>query len=134
MEIDTLAGVGRWIKLGGKEYALTPLTIGDYGEISAYAKSVRLRILEYANPDMEIKDKIEAISIAPSETEINGALSDITGLIFQAWLHLRTNHPELTMQAVTRLITADNYKAVKDTIALVQGEQKNAQGQTADTK
>ena len=83
---------------------------------------------------MDIREKVEAISIAPTESEINGALSDITGLIFQAWLHLRTNHPELTMKAVERLITADNYKAVKDAIALVQGEQKNAQGQTADTK
>lgn len=125
--IDKLVGIGITIKLKGKEYKLSPLTIADYGEISAYAKANRLKICMIANPEMTLAEKMQVIEERPSEKEIDTVLSDIAGLTFQAWLLIRHNH-DITLKAVSELIDTDNYKQVYEAIAQVNAV-PNAEGQ-----
>ena len=124
-DIDKLAGVGQKITIKGKEYILSPLTVSDYGEMSAYAKATRLKIFSMENPSLTVKQKIEILSEHPNEAEINGCLSDISGLIFQVWLHLR-HHQALTLCEVSELIDHKNFKAIRDTIEIFENESKNA--------
>lgn len=129
--IDKLVGIGTAIKLKGKEYKMSPLTIADFGEISAYTKANRLKICMMANPEMTLTEKMQVIEERPSEKEIDTMLSDIAGLTFQAWLLIRHNH-EITLKAVSELIDADNYKQVYEAIAQVNAV-PNVEGQAKVT-
>lgn len=126
--IDKLVGIGTTIKLKAKEYKMSPLTIADYGEISAYTKANRLKICLMANPEMTLAEKMQVIEERPSEKEIDTVLSDISGLTFQAWLLIRHNH-DITLKALSELIDKDNYKQVCEAIAQVNSV-PNAEGQT----
>lgn len=125
--IDKLVGIGTAIKLKGKEFKLSPLTIADFGEISAYTKANRLKICMMANPEMTFTEKLQVIEERPSEKEIDTVLSDIAGLTFQAWLLIRHNH-DITLKAVSGLIDTDNYKQVYEAIAQVNAV-PNVEGQ-----
>ena len=129
--IDKLVGIGTTIKLKGNEYKLSPLTIADYGEISAYTKANRLKIYMMANPEMTLAEKIQVVEERPSEKEIDTVLSDIAGLTFQAWLLIRHNH-DISLKALSELIDKDNYKQVYEAIAQVNAV-PNAEGQTTVT-
>ena len=126
--IDKLVGIGTTIKLKGKEYKMSPLTIADYGEISAYTKANRLKICMMANPEMTLAEKIEVLERRPTEQEIDTVLSDIAGLSFQAWLLIRHNQ-DITLKALSELIDKDNYKQVYEAITQVNAV-PNVEGQT----
>ena len=125
--IDKLVGIGATIKLKGKEYKLSPLTIADYGEISAYTKANRLKICMMANPEMTLAEKMQIIEEQPSEKEIDTVLSGMSGLIFQAWLLIRHNH-DISLKALSELIDKYNYKQVYEAIAQVNAV-PNVEGQ-----
>jgi len=126
--IDKLVGIGSKVTIKGKEYKLSPLTIADFGEISAYTKAHRLKVCMLANPDITLQEKLQIIEERPSEKEIDTTLSDISGLTFQLWLLIRHNH-DITLKALSEMIDKDNYKQLCEAIAEVNSE-KNAEGQT----
>ena len=129
--IDKLVGIGTTIKLKGKEYKLSPLTIGDFGEIIAYAKANRLKICIYANPEITLAEKLQIIEARPTDKEVDAILSDIPGITFQAWLLIRHNH-DITLKALSELIDKDNYKQIYEAIAQVNAV-PNVEGQTQET-
>ena len=129
--VDKLVGIGTTIKLKGTEYKMSPLTIADFGEITAYTKANRLKICMFANPEMTLTEKMQVIEKRPSEKEINTVLSDISGLAFQAWLLIRHNH-DITLKALSELIDKDNYKQIYEAINQVNAV-PNAEGQTIVT-
>lgn len=128
--IDKIAGIGITIKIKGKDYKLSPLTIGDYGEIAAFTKAMRLRIFEMADPSISMKDKIEILQATPTADEIDAVMRDIAGVTCQLYLQLKTHHPEITRQEVARLIDMDNYREITDTLIMMNAEpSKNVEGQ-----
>lgn len=128
--IDKIAGIGITIKIKGKDYKLSPLTIGDYGEIAAFTKAMRLRVFEMADPSLSMKDKIEILQATPTADEIDAAMRDISGIAFQLYLQIKAYHPDITRQEVARLIDMDNYREITDTLIMMSAEpSKNVEGQ-----
>ena len=130
--IDKLIGIGTTVKIKGKEYRLSPLTIADFGEISAFVKAQRLKVCAFANPDLTLQEKIQITEERPSEKEIDTVLSDISGLTFQVWLHVKHNHPALTLREVSEMIDKDNYKLIYEAVSQVNAS-PNAEGQAMET-
>lgn len=130
--IDRLVGTGTAVKIKGKEYRLSPLTIADFGEISAFVKAQRLKVCAFANPDLTLQEKIQITEERPSEKEIDTVLSDISGLTFQVWLHVKHNHPTITLKDMAEMIDKDNYKQIYEAVSQVNAN-PNADGQTVET-
>lgn len=130
--IDKLVGINHKVIIKGKEYTLSPLTIADFGEISAFVKANRIKILEMLNPNLTLKEKIEVMELKPTEKEIEEKLADVSGVIFQMWLHVKHNHPEVTYRDMLGLVSKDNYKQITEAIALVNNV-PNAAGQIPES-
>lgn len=129
-DIDKIAGIGTTIKIKGKEYKLTPLTIGDYGEIAAFTKAMRLRIFEMADSSLSMRDKIEILQATPTADEIDAVMRDISGISFQLYLQIKVHHSEITRQMAAGLIDMDNYREIADALIMMSAEpSKNVEGQ-----
>jgi hypothetical protein len=128
-EIDKIAGIGDKIKIKGKEYIVSPLTIADYGEISVYTKAQRLKIFQLANPDISLDEKIALMQKTATTVEVDAAITSIDGFLFQLYLQLRHRSPELTYREVVDMVDEWNYKEISEALHMAGAGQKNAAGQ-----
>jgi len=128
-EIDKIAGIGDKIKIKGKEYTISPLTIADYGEISVYTKAQRLKIFQLASPDVSLDEKIALLQRPTTTAEVDAAITSIDGFFFQLYLQLRHRTPDLIFKEVAGMVDETNYKEINEALHLAGAGQKNAAGQ-----
>ncbi|MHB9048973.1 MAG: hypothetical protein ACYC35_23900, partial [Pirellulales bacterium] len=102
--------------IGGRQYRVAPLRARDYGEMERQVLAARPDPLELVKTKLAgLPERLqERLLIAAYEDARKGArvsagelaewMGTIPGRIFQFWLGLRQNHPELTLEAAGELL------------------------------
>lgn len=122
-------GVPGTIRLAdGKEYRLRPLSIADIEELARFARYQPLRDCYEATEgfDQETRKRLvdDAMDRCRSmgKEQMRDALSTIEAVRYQLWLGLREDHPEITREALGKLVTMENLSNVEEQIDQISGD------------
>jgi hypothetical protein len=114
-----VAGVGGMIEIGGVDYRLRPLTLGDLAEIKAYVVSLRTSPLEALGRELDRVDPKhrdglmraalrEACELrAATADEIDDYLQSFEGTVHLFWIMARDDCPALDSLAAAKSRLAD---------------------------
>lgn len=113
----------RSVPLGGRLWLLSPLTSAGWAELNHHlarlAKAKRKSALESLTECYEKLPPImqqQALQFAvqscgdkePTAAQIIAMVNTLDGIRYNFWLAARTDHPDLTIDAVKELVTEDN--------------------------
>jgi len=136
-ELSDMTGASRPVRLGGAEYFLSPLSLGDFAEFDAWAEEefwrrtqervarmpegLRERLLEKAYERLGDGD----VSV--------DAMMTVAGTARLVWLSLRREHPDVTPEQTAELVTLETRKRVQATLDRLNGLREKEEG-SADPK
>lgn len=130
--IEKAAGVGPTIVLGGREYEIKPLAVGDYIALRSHIRSQRIADFRKAAGDMESSERIKVImelsSSTISEYELMQESVTPDGMLFMFWRILRKTDPNLEMDGVEALLEGedlDDLMTMAQTISEPEGTVEN---------
>lgn len=111
-KLTELAGTPQVVNLKGTDYSLSPLTLGDWGQVDTWVENQSFlaahRLLKAAGETAPeaIKEKIWADALAGAKQGIssNSALTTFQGTAFLMFLSLHHCHSGLTLSQVLTLV------------------------------
>ena len=125
-DLSKAAGVGVEVTIGGKQYMVSPLTMGDLAEFQAHLRAVRREDMKFLVAD--IADAVErsaalrrACSFAVEEDEMEAAMESFEGFRFILWRCLRKKQPELTLEGVGDLFTVQDMRELLPVVQAISG-------------
>ena len=112
-ELSPIAGTDRKVKIGGKEYIISSLTIDDLAEFENVIKAERneslfksLRDLKDSGlPENVLTETIAQASKPIPMDDVQQAMNSMSGVRFLLWCALRKNQPGLKLKEMGKLIT-----------------------------
>lgn len=134
--LETLSK-GRLIKLGGKEYCVAELTVGDMAEFEVRAKSnikkEQRQQLEQAKefyaPDTVPIEVFKTIVKPPTREQIDAETATLDGISFLLYRALKKNSAEITEESARDLIKIKDIPLLMKTMGLeAEDEGKNGGG------
>ena len=141
-ELAPIAGIDRKVKIKGKEYIVSSLTIDDLAEFEDVVKTERNEVLFKSLKNLKdselSEDALSAIIAQASKPismdDVQQAMNTMTGVRFLLWCALRKNEPELKLEKMGELITLDNFEDVSKIVSELGGEavkktKKNIKGE-----
>lgn len=124
-----------YLEIDGKQLRLSPLEIGDLGEITSYLENKvyvhtrnKLRVLGDAITAEErhrILSDADAMVLKlkePDSPEARATLESPDAIGFMLWLLLRRESPSITQAEASAMVTRENIKAVTDAIERASGQ------------
>ena len=133
-ELSDMAGASRPVVLGGKEYYLSPLSLGDFAEFDAWAEEQFWRKTEQRVARMPEGLRATLLERAYSEIDEGAiavnAMITIAGTARLVWLSLRKRHPELTPAQAADLVTLDTRQRVQAILDRLNGMEPTTRQQT----
>ena len=125
-DLSKAAGVGQEVSIGGNQYEVMPLTMGDLAEFQAYVRGVRredvLAVLAgTADAAERLKTLRRACSFTIEEDEMEAAMESFEGFRFILWRCLRKKHPELTLEGVGDLFTVKDMEELLPVVQAISG-------------
>ncbi len=117
------AGENITVELGGKEYTLSPITIGDLAAFEKRVKEEKLqRFLDVAlRVGMDKEERIEGItrilSIPFTSEDFATALSTIDGVRFLLFRSLRRNHKHFKIEQIDKMGNLEDLMTVVNSIS-----------------
>lgn len=138
------------INLGGTTYLVAKATDRD---VFARVKNARKSVLKTFNPIKEVLDSIKDLSVSEDQKTallmqahrikasgevppdlVSDYMQSPKGLAFYAWLLIRKNHPEVTLESIQALITEVNAEDVFAELDEASGDSlvRKALGQNPD--
>ena len=110
------------LKLGDKEYELTPLTVGDLADFEAYVKSARLRLflqnVGETAPEMRSSVIASIINSPVSSSAVGEEMKTLSGVRFLLYCVLRKKNPHMTLEDAGALINMENLSSIS---SIIQG-------------
>lgn len=111
----------------GKSYRFEPLTIGDYEEVDRFVRSAPLRQLSVvlsrfpADIQKHLVDRAYHEMRAMSVEGVAERIKSVDVLRYMAWLMIRHNHPDVTLEGMDRLITLNNRELIERQMEVISG-------------
>ena len=112
------------IKLGGKKWTFTELSLSDFAQFRAkmvkerkvYLAERRKEIIEEAKSigEVETLKLMEHLEKPVTDEEIDAHLESVEGVGFLAYLSLKYHYPEVTEDDALRMISIENLKEVTE--------------------
>jgi len=127
-ELAPIAGTSKTVKIKGKEYKVSPLTIDDLAEFELVVREERnralLRALEGSNLEQSLlAEAIGAAAAKPvSLRDIDKNMGSMIGVRFLLWCALKKNHPEVKLMEMGLLIDMDNFEEAAAIVAELGGK------------
>jgi acyl-CoA reductase-like NAD-dependent aldehyde dehydrogenase len=110
------------LELGGKKICFSELTLADFAQFRARVMRThqeqkaerRRRIIEDAKAigDVDRLELLRELDKPTSEAEIEEAAETVEGAAFLAYLGAKHNHPELTEEQMSHILTLRDVPAV----------------------
>lgn len=117
------AGETVTLKLGKKQFTLSPITIGDLAAFERHVKEDRLQgFVDLAtNIGMSKDDRLEGITrilTAPfTADDFAASLSTVDGVRFLLWSSIRKKHPKFTIDRIDELGDLEELMTVVNSIS-----------------
>jgi len=130
-ELAPIAGTNRKVKIGGKEYIVSSLTIDDLAEFEEVVKRERNEILfksikDIKNSGLSSEDMLSTVIAQASKPisidDVQAAMNSMVGVRFLLWCALRKNQPELKLEEMGELITLDNFEDASKVVSELGGK------------
>ena len=130
MGLAQTVGAVRTIEIGGKEYGVNELTLGDWTDFEEYVRKQKSHRLIEASKEAGIgaTDLLKAINAPLGEDEINGEMSTISGARFLLWKALHGADETMSLEQASALITLGDIPKILPAItgdAIESSESKN---------
>ncbi len=132
--LPDMAGAAAEIQLNGSTYRMRPLTIDDFAEFERWVDDAPIRQatrnLNGLSTDLQMKmlqQAQEAATVASQDdptkrqSRITSQVTSMSGICYLIWLSLRREHPELTMEAVSQMLTLDKLPYVQQRLDAING-------------
>jgi len=132
--LPDMAGAAAEIQLNGSTYRMRPLTIDDFAEFERWVDDAPIRQaarnLDSLTPDQQMKFLQQAQDAATAallespdkrQDRITSQMTSITGISFLIWLSLRREQPELSLEAVSQMLTLDKLPYVQQRLDAING-------------
>lgn len=122
-----LGATGAVVLADGQTYRFEPLSIGDYEEVDRFVRGKALRDLAPILPTLQPSDRTYLLDKAYQEMrsmtldELRAKASTIDVLRYMAWLMIRHNHPDVSIEDLDRLITIGNRELVERQMEAITG-------------
>jgi len=125
-DLSKASGTGVEVTIGGKQYVVSPLTMGDLAEFQAHLRAVRREdvralVADWGDAAERLAALRRACSFAVEEDEMEAAMASFAGFRFLLWRCLRKKQPELTLEAVGDLFTARDMKELLPVVQAISG-------------
>lgn len=126
--LPDMAGTPRIVKIGGKDYKVSPITIDDLAEFETEVRklrseSIKAMLKETGLPDDVIAQKlVESASKSISIDDIQEAMTSMQGTRYLLWCALRKHQPELKLEEMGNLITLDNFDEATEILGKLGGK------------
>ena len=124
-ELADMAGASRPLTLGGKEYFLSPLSLGDFAEFDAWAEEQFWRRVEQRVARLPEGLRWKLLGRACDELNDGDvpprAMMTMAGTARLVWLSLRKRHPELTPEKAADLVTLRTRERVQAVLDRLNG-------------
>ncbi len=132
MSEDSLAnaaGKGVTLTIKGKEYAISPITLGDLASFEAHVHSNRIKIFLKSAGDLPADEKkailMELVSQIVDQDDVSKAMTTIDGVRFLLWKALSRECPELTLDAASELVDVENLDEISTVVQALGGGAEN---------
>lgn len=119
------------ISHGGKDYAMSPLGIGDLAEFQQWAEDRAVERVEKHIARLEKHGAVDADEKRALLDELRDELESgaaearaatmFAGIRLMLWMSLRQRHPELTIEQVGRMVTPATAREAQDKLDRVSG-------------
>jgi len=125
-DLSKAAGSGVEVTIGGQQYTVMPLTMGDLAEFQAHIRAarredVRAVLADTADAAERLVALRRACSFAVEQDEMEAAMESPEGFRFILWRCLRKRHPELTLEAVGDLFTMAEMQELLPVVQAISG-------------
>ena len=145
--LPDIAGAAAEIILGDKTYLMRPLTIDDFAQFERWVDDAPIRQaarnLEGLTSELQMKmlqQAQEAASLASQDdpdkrqTRITVQMSSMGGISYLVWLSLRREQPELTLEAVSQMLTLDKLPYIQQRLDEINGLTSPSRQRGSQTK
>lgn len=135
--LDKVTGSGFKIKHEGKEYTLSPVSVGALGEFVGWAKNLPFddlaeRVEQIEKHGLPCSDEMkegwvqEAVELSKELEHINkpacqALMQDIRGVRFILWQSLKVKHPDMTQELAESLVTVEALQGIQAKLDNVSG-------------
>lgn len=126
--LPDMAGTPKTVKIKGKEYKVSPLTIDDLAEFELVVREERNRALLRALEGSDLEESLlaEAIGSAAAKPvtlkDIDKNMGSMIGVRFLLWCALKKNQSELKLTEMGKLIDMDNFEEAAGIVAELGGK------------
>lgn len=116
--LPDMAGTPRIVKIRGKEYKISPLTIDDLAEFEVVVRRIRNEEIRKELKESEISEELIAQKIIEYASKpvawgnVQDAMNSMTGTRYILWQALKKYQPNLKLEDMGRLIALDNFEEV----------------------
>ena len=131
-ELTDMTAAARPVRLCGKEYLLSPMSLGDFAEFDAWAEEQfwQKKQGRVARMPEEMRAKLlERAFDEFDEARVSvRAMMTIAGTARLVWLSLRKCHPAVTPEQAAELVTLETRVMVQATLDKLNGLESDAKG------
>jgi len=132
--LPDMAGAAAEIKLGDNTYLMRPLSIDDFAEFERWVDDAPIRQaarnLNGLSPDLQMKllkqaqeTAMAAIEEGPEKRQgrISSQMTSMSGICYLIWLSLRQEQPDMSLEAVSQILTLDKLPYVQQRLDDING-------------
>ncbi len=132
--LPDMAGAAAEIELGGKSYLMRPLSINEFAQFERWVDDAPIRQaarnLDGLSADLQMKmlqQAQEAASRASQDNpekrqnRISAQMTSMGGISYLIWLSLRQEQPELSLEAVSQMLTLDKLPYIQQRLDDING-------------
>ena len=132
--LPEMAGSARELTLDGSTYRMRPLSIDDFAEFEAWVDDVAIRQasrnLDGLSTELQIalleraQDEARKMAMQDSETRqdrMSAQMASMGGICYLVWLSIRREHPDLSVDDISQLLTIDRLPYVQMRLDSING-------------
>ncbi len=132
--LPDMAGAAAEISLNGKTYLMRPLSIDEFAQFERWVDDAPIRQavrnLDGLSPDLQTKMLQQAQEAASQASQdnpekrqgrITAQMTSMSGISYLIWLSLRREQPDLSLEAVSQMLTLDKLPYVQQRLDEING-------------
>ncbi len=132
--LPDMAGAAAEIELGGKTYRMRPLSIDEFAQFERWVDDAPIRQavrnLDGLSPELQTKMLQQAQEAASRTSQdspekrqgrIAAQMTSMSGISYLIWLSLRREQPDLSLEAVSQMLTLDKLPYVQQRLDEING-------------
>ncbi len=119
--LSNVMGSKKVVTLNGKEYTVSPLTVGDWADFGEWVtqqkidRAMSAAAKTYSN-GIPADTLMIILNLSATEDEVNEAANNAGSMIQLFWMTLKKAQPSITRDNVCELVTPENTPIIVDAI------------------